>query len=349
MDVCDYFGLHATTMHGAIAYLDRLQPNEKFSRFEWQMLAICCILISSKYNECEEHVPDFATLEDITKQSISNETVLSYEFWALKRMQWKLNVRTPIAFLSAFRCRGLLFKGDIKVKGAGDMSSETVDIMSKEGKDLEAVLFQTISALASLCILDIRFKRFKSSIIAAAIVKLARAQLHLVPWHKEMDGLTSHKEHELDEVMVLLQASSAYLLSREGQGQGQGQKSDLSEMDDESHADGDLATLGAGTGAGAEELSPTKGIATPVQTPTMTEKSVGHRSHVSPTSAVDGAVEGEGEEDRELGSRQALSPESSFSDLEYSDDFGKGKGHGRMPGRAAGFERYGYDDCEASR
>jgi hypothetical protein len=48
IDVCHYFNLHPTTTHAAIAYLDRLQPNEKFSRFEWQMLAIACILISCK-------------------------------------------------------------------------------------------------------------------------------------------------------------------------------------------------------------------------------------------------------------------------------------------------------------
>ncbi len=45
----------------------------------------------AKYNECEEHVPDRRTLEDITQQSITNETILSYELWALKRMGWKLN------------------------------------------------------------------------------------------------------------------------------------------------------------------------------------------------------------------------------------------------------------------
>ena len=91
MDVCDYFALHPTTTHAAIAYLDRLQPSDKFSRYEWQMLAICCILISSKYNESEEDVPDLQTLEDITQQPIPNETVLNYELWALKKMGWKLN------------------------------------------------------------------------------------------------------------------------------------------------------------------------------------------------------------------------------------------------------------------
>jgi hypothetical protein len=45
----------------------------------------------AKYNESEEDIPDVATLEDITQQAISNETVLSYELWALKRMGWKIN------------------------------------------------------------------------------------------------------------------------------------------------------------------------------------------------------------------------------------------------------------------
>jgi hypothetical protein len=120
IDVCDYFGLHSTTTHAAIAYLDRLQPNEKYSRFEWQMLAICCILIScnkthspkiltaliylnfysifllAKYNESEEDVPDLATLEEITQQQISNEAVLNYELWALQRIGWGLNGKLKI-------------------------------------------------------------------------------------------------------------------------------------------------------------------------------------------------------------------------------------------------------------
>lgn len=91
VDVADYFNLHMTTTHAAIAYLDRLQPNEKYSRFEWQMMAICCLIISSKYNECEEHVPALHKLEEITQQAMTNECVLNYELWALKRMGWKLN------------------------------------------------------------------------------------------------------------------------------------------------------------------------------------------------------------------------------------------------------------------
>ena len=114
VDVCEYFALHPTTTHASIAYLDRLQPNEKFSRFEWQMLAISCILIAAKYNECEDPtVPDLATLEEITQQRITNETLRNFELQALRKMGWKLNARTPIAFLSSYMVyQGGLIKED---------------------------------------------------------------------------------------------------------------------------------------------------------------------------------------------------------------------------------------------
>ncbi len=48
IDVCDYFQLHPTTTHAAICYLDRLHPNDRYSRQQWQMLAISCILLSCK-------------------------------------------------------------------------------------------------------------------------------------------------------------------------------------------------------------------------------------------------------------------------------------------------------------
>jgi hypothetical protein len=79
-----------------VAYLDRLQPNEKFKQREWQLLAVCCILVSAKYNESEDAVPDLATLEDITKQRLPNDVVLNYELWILKKIGWKLNGTTYI-------------------------------------------------------------------------------------------------------------------------------------------------------------------------------------------------------------------------------------------------------------
>lgn len=183
IDVCDYFNLHATTTHAAIAYLDRLQPNEKHSRFEWQMLAICCILISSKYNESETDVPDLGTLEEIIQQQISNDAVLNYELWALQRIGWTLSARTSMAFITSYLAAGVIFEND-RVSGA---------VIGEHGIDKIAIEKSTTS-LASMCVLDESFKMIKCSLLASAILFYSRRQLNITPeWRSELVQITSYE------------------------------------------------------------------------------------------------------------------------------------------------------------
>lgn len=178
IDVTEYFNLHVSTTHAAIAYLDRLQPNEQFSRFEWQMLAICCILISAKFHECEEHVPALRKLEDITQQSISNDCVLSYELWALKKMSWKLNVRTPVAFLSSYMKLGYVH--------------HTLDAAGMDAEEKED-LNRSMVSLATKCIINTAFKAIPASAVAAAIAFYARRSAGVVPaWTASMSKVMYH-------------------------------------------------------------------------------------------------------------------------------------------------------------
>lgn len=47
-------------------------------------------MLSAKYNENEEHVPELVSLQSITQQEIPREELLKYELWALQRMGWIL-------------------------------------------------------------------------------------------------------------------------------------------------------------------------------------------------------------------------------------------------------------------
>ena len=218
--VCEYFSLHMTTTYAAAAYLDRLQPNEKFSRFEWQMVAICCILISAKYNESEEDVPDLTTLEEITQQKISNETVLSYELWALKKMGWKLTVHTPMAFLSSYAACGIFFAGDecedYPELLSAHMKSNNLDIQERRlqsiNNDAVAVptyepIFEELATkhmltLSSLCLLDSKYKEFHASMVAAAILYCCRRDLRISPiWPKDLVELTAYEFHEIYHII----------------------------------------------------------------------------------------------------------------------------------------------------
>jgi hypothetical protein len=115
LDLGEYFDLHPTTIHAAIAYMDRIQPNEKFCAFQWQMVAICSITIAgeilnaespdlyvAKYNEMEEDVPDLYSFGAIIQQEIPRSVHLEYELWVLKQMGWKLNGASHSFFIDDF-------------------------------------------------------------------------------------------------------------------------------------------------------------------------------------------------------------------------------------------------------
>ena len=250
VDVCEYFTLHQTTTHAAISYLDRLQPHEKFSRFEWQMIAISCILIASKYNECEDHVPDLATLEDITQQAISNETVLQYELWALKRMGWKLNARAPICFLCSFMVKGVIFESDVMSR-----NNQPAVSMREAGpgamREVDSQVEKLFKRYAGHCILDATFKSYIASDVACAIVFCARQQVGCQePWDAKLITFTGLREnpYESEEVRDIIRmlndadlttnASSISLPPRRGRGTGSNEEisSQLEEAEDKAVA-----------------------------------------------------------------------------------------------------------------
>lgn len=222
IDVCEYFNLDITTTHAAIAYLDRLQPNEKFSRFEWQMMAICCILISSKYNECEEHVPPLRKLEEITQQRIGNDVLLNYELYALKKMSWKLNgiisslvyfcsstyfllslhvARTVTAFMASYDKLGLL-----TIEETDAMSSSAIT----NTEDILAEMKETWHRMCSKVLLDPKFKNLHCSSVAAAMVYYVRTLCYppsspsMPMWPEKITQMVFHdlKQHRATQTAL---------------------------------------------------------------------------------------------------------------------------------------------------
>ena len=180
VDVCRYFQLHLSTTHTAIAYLDRLQPDESFSRLEWQMLAITCVVIAAKFSEREEDVPSLGTLEEITQQQISTSVILNYELWALRKLSWEMNAYTPHAFVTCYMAMGVVFVGDV-VRGA----------VPEAATDISRALHECMDCLATDCLIEPRLKRVPGSQLAAALVYMARRYHGVQPWWRpELETLT---------------------------------------------------------------------------------------------------------------------------------------------------------------
>ena len=131
------------------------------------MLAICCILISSKYNEMEEHVPRLHVIEDITQQTLSKETLLNFELWALKKMGWKLNARTAVVFLGAYATIGLCNADDVSPYY---LSSSSLDM----------AITKEVYSLSSLSLLEPKLKHFRASDLAGCIVYVVRKKYEVI-------------------------------------------------------------------------------------------------------------------------------------------------------------------------
>ncbi len=100
IDVGNYFDFHPISINLAIVILDKVKPNETYSRQVWQMISIACLMISSKYNESESDVCDLHTLEEIIQSTISKETLFEYEIYTLKKIKWYLDDVLAAHFLS---------------------------------------------------------------------------------------------------------------------------------------------------------------------------------------------------------------------------------------------------------
>jgi hypothetical protein len=134
--------------------------------------------VTAKYNECEDDVPELRVLEEITQQPISSEDILNFELLALKRMGWKLNARTPVAFITAFCFAGVLHTFD----SWDDIVTTT---------DMQANIFAESVALATVCLLDNSFKSHQASDVASAIIYWVRCKLGVCPcWRKELTDVS---------------------------------------------------------------------------------------------------------------------------------------------------------------
>lgn len=179
IEVGDYFQLDPITTHFAINMLDKIQPNQNFSNFNWQMIAIANILIASKFNENAEHVPNLHTLEEITQQKINNNTLLNYELWILKNISWRIDDVLPISLLSVQKEKML--------KNTTEKDHKKVD-----------ELFKLAFSFNEKIILNYQFNKFEVIKIAALSLFLAVKNSSYTPeWNKFYEELSQTSTQEI--------------------------------------------------------------------------------------------------------------------------------------------------------
>ncbi len=155
---------------------------------------------------------------------------------------------------------------------------------------VDGVVQSTINALASLAMLDTRFKGIPASITASAIAYVTRCEMGMSPsWSTELTALVEHDEQDFMETVELLQEASAPLL-RSGTGAAISPEEEAVNLSDDTLPDGEATVEVEGM------TTPSKDKSARAEAVTPQEKSTrGDTWKTSPTSIanVDAGADGD--------------------------------------------------------
>ncbi|TYZ61669.1 hypothetical protein PybrP1_010668 [[Pythium] brassicae (nom. inval.)] len=183
------------TVHTAIAYLERVLTMGKLpAKDRFQLLALSCILIASKYLGPEEEVPPISEFWEFGNRCYSYEEIHEMELLTLAKLQWSLTALTPIHFTRYYLSQSVLFCDD-EIQGAS-MVEEALEYYHKYNE-----------FFVDLCLQEYQFQAYRPSLVAAAILAVSRKALGMAPlWREELTVLTGYGEEQVEPCFCALWA-----------------------------------------------------------------------------------------------------------------------------------------------
>ena len=160
IEVSDALKLSNVTASHACYLMDRLFVSEKLNkpseRPMYQLIAMICILLASKYVETALYTPVMAELNDMSENTYSLALFREVELSALQWLDWNVNAITPMSYLKPF----LAF---------GATSDETID----------QEISKLVVLLLGLVLQDFSFASCHPSLVCAAAVYSGRMILQV--------------------------------------------------------------------------------------------------------------------------------------------------------------------------
>jgi len=92
------YQLNATAQHLAVCLFDRFVDQHRGRHVDHRLLAICCLLVASKFEEREEKIPKFKTLVESMEWRFSAAEYLEMEIRLLSEFHWDIGFPTAAHF-----------------------------------------------------------------------------------------------------------------------------------------------------------------------------------------------------------------------------------------------------------
>lgn len=129
--------LTTTTLHIAVAYMDYVLSRHNFSTGKFNLVALTCLIIATKYDELDRNIPSLLDFMGAARSMllVKPNDVKSCEAKILGALSWNLCVITPLNFLDILFTQGVLHISD-KIIGGKEVSVETAKEITRQSKSL---------------------------------------------------------------------------------------------------------------------------------------------------------------------------------------------------------------------
>ncbi|KAF8041549.1 hypothetical protein BT93_A0215 [Corymbia citriodora subsp. variegata] len=164
------FDLMHETLYLMVTLLDRYLSQVSIQKKEMQLVGLTALLLSSKYEDFWH--PRIKDLISISAESYTREQMLGMEKSILKQLKFRLNLPTPYVFMLRF------------LKAA------------HSDEKLEHLAFYLIE----LCLVEYEALEFKSSLLCASALYVARCTLQVSPAWTPL--LIRHARYEVSQIRV---------------------------------------------------------------------------------------------------------------------------------------------------
>ncbi|GAB2269622.1 Belongs to the cyclin [Dionaea muscipula] len=182
VEVAEEYKLLPETLYLSISHIDRYLSLNPISRHKLQLLGVSCMLIASKYEEITP--PQVHEFYYITDNSYTKAEIVQMEADVLKSLKFEMGNPTTRTFLR--------------------------QLMEAAGKKLQADHSLRLEFLcyylSELSLLDYCCVKFQPSLIAAAVIFLARFTLnpHKHPWAAILWNQSGYRASELRECVLAI-------------------------------------------------------------------------------------------------------------------------------------------------
>ena len=188
-NACSKLNLSKRTSHLASLYTDLILNGNSniFHSDKYYNIALCCLIIATKFIELDIKLPYFRDFIKISKTKIHRFIIQDTEICLLRLLYWNLRVPTVYEMVMNFLTAGVLFR---------DEHYQKEEVNRTHAK----LISHYISLFSELIITEKEFLEYDFVTLACSIIYVARRASGIdEEWNKELVEITGKTMHDFQD------------------------------------------------------------------------------------------------------------------------------------------------------